>query len=70
MLQDLLYSVKDKIHICDTLENVVDDSSDELWCINWMKENFEKKCINSNKLGVSTKIICTGIILDRFSLKN
>ena len=42
--------MKDKIHICDSLEKNVDDSGDELWCTNWIKETFKKKNINSNTL--------------------
>ena len=30
------------------LKKIVDDSGDELWCTNWMKETFQKTNIDSN----------------------
>ena len=48
MLQDLLYYLKDKVHICDSLEKIVDNSGDNLWCTNWMEETFQKTNIDSS----------------------
>ena len=47
MLQDLLYSLKDKIHIYNHQIDTVNGDCDELWCTNWMKLTYDQKPINS-----------------------